>query len=164
MFPFTDNGLAFALISREESQAEGLTLAVRPGYQDFVTLPEYEILGFSCDVRVMDAHSGVYYDYHSIDFVGTEGRLRYFLPKCGEPSGGVYHVAINPAEYGGLIGDLYAVGLQSPYACFDNLTVKTWRYGVPPTTPEPSVLALALGGLGICMFRRNRKSSPDRKD
>ena len=165
LFPFANNALDFALISNETSEyIEGMVMAVRPAYQDLVTLPECEILQFSVDVFVTDAFSGDFYDYHSIDLVGTEGRLRYFLPLHRPLGGGTYHVSISATEYGGLIGDMYAVGLQSPYACFDNLTVKTWRYGAPPTTPEPGLFALAAGGLGICMFRRNRKWSPDRKD
>lgn len=157
-FIFADYSMKLALISNEEEQLlDGMALAIRPGHADSIVLPSYEILEFSCDVFVGDSFWGDFYDYHSIDFIGTEGRFRFFLPL----QGGMHHVSVNASAFEPLIGDLDAVWLQSPYSFFDNLTVKTWRNGVPPI-PEPGLATLLAGCLGLCALRRKRTENTGR--
>ena len=145
----SNDDLKFALVDNEDMVPgrDGTALLLRSGYEDIVTFPDCQILEFSCDVFLADtAPYPKYFDFHAIDFIGTEGRLRYFL-SMGEMS---QHVAITREMFHGLIGELESVRLESPVACFDNLTIKTWH------TPEPGSAALLLIAAATCLLRRRR--------
>jgi len=165
-FPYLSSShpnLQFVLVDSEMppgspgERNDGWGLLLRDGYEDVITLDtQWEILEFSCDVFLGDTFPiQGFEDSHAIDFIGSEGCLRYFL-SVDELT---QHVVISQTMFADFIGEIQAVRLESSYgAVFDNLTVKTWANG-PPGIPEPGFISMFGTGCLVWLFRRTRRAT-----